>query len=260
MVAKVTIGSGAWNAGVWSPSGVPTVNDAVTIKAGHTITPPSSGAVAFGSLTVEGALELDTDVTVGAGGVITLGVTGQIYRRRSTQPVQLRFSSTGAYRFSMARTYPDSRRIDLGGYRFDGLTPSIGCAGTATFPATETLLFNEAASGDWWLTDQGLPSAGAALTEQGNEGAGENFARWSQGKARSARATLRWPKQASGAAPYSYDYGEMLRRFAQAPYSVLLATPTMIMRGHVESVQFAQAADGGRHHKATVTVVEANDG
>lgn len=260
MVAKVTMASGAWNAAVWSPSGVPTVNDAVTIAAGHVITPPSSGAVAFGSLMLNGSLELDTDVTVGAGGVITIGATGQIYRRRTTQPTQRRISSTGAYTFELVRTYPDARRIDLGGYRLDGVEPSLGCSGSSgPYPAVATLRFSEAESGDWWLTDQGFPSAGAALTEQGNEGVGENYVRWSKGKARSARTTVRWPKIAGSTAPYSYDYGEMLRRYAQSPYAVLLVTPTSIMRGHVESVQFAQAADGGRHYKATVTVVEASD-
>lgn len=261
MASKTSTGSGAWNAAVWSPSGTPTVNDTVTIAAGHTITPPSSGAVAFASLTLNGSLELDTDVTVGAGGVIMIGATGQLYRRRSTQPTQRRISSTGAYRIVMQRTYPDTRRIDLGGYRLDGVTPSLGCIGSAgPYPAVEALLFNEVESGDWWLTDQGLPAAGAQLEEQGNEGAGENFARWSKGKARSVRATVRWPKIAGASAPYSYDYGEMLRRYTQAPYAVLLVTPTAVLRGHIESVQFSQAADGGRHHKATVSIVEGSDG
>ncbi len=261
MVAKTTTGSGAWDAAVWSPAGTPTVNDAVTIAAGHTITPPSSGAVAFASLTLNGSLELDTDVTVGAGGVITIGTTGQIYRRRSTLPVQRRISSTGTYRIVMQRVYPDARRIDLGGYRLDGVTPSLGCIGSSgPYPPVEMLLFNEAESGDWWLTDQGLPAAGAQLEEQGNEGSGENFARWSKGKARSIRAAVRWPKIAGATVPYSYDYGEMLRRYTQAPYSVLLITPTAALRGHIESVQFASPADGGRHYKATVSIVEGQDG
>lgn len=260
MATKTTLRSGAWDEAIWDPAGTPSIDDDVIIAAGHAVhSPVASVPMRFSSLTINGTFCPSCSIVVGDGGAITIGPAGQLYSPDGL-PYQHAISSTGTFQFTLRRTYPDTRRIDLGGYRFDGIAPSLGCVGDeGPYPAVDMLRFNEVASGDWWLTDPGLPQTGAELVEQGNEGAGENYARWSKGKTRSLRVSLRWPKLAGASPPYVYDYGEMLRRYVQSPYTVLLATPSVLLRGHIESVVYQGGADGGRHHRATVTLVEGCD-
>jgi len=116
------------------------------------------------------------------------------------------------------------------------------------------------ANGDYWLTEQGLPALGAVLQEAIREGVGENYAAWKKGTVRAFKVTAKWPKEASGSAPFSYDYYELLRRMTQTPYNVLVATPSCAFFGQIENVTFSNPADGGRHHKATISIVEGCDG
>ncbi len=70
---KESVKTGLWSeADTWSPPGVPSTSDAVTIKPGHLVTINSGITVNVGVLTVEGALEvLSSSVTFGANSQVT---------------------------------------------------------------------------------------------------------------------------------------------------------------------------------------------
>ncbi|MGL2967586.1 T9SS type A sorting domain-containing protein [Flavobacterium sp. XGLA_31] len=64
---KTSVATGDWNtASTWTPSGVPTCSDIVTIAAGHTVT--VNGTASAAGVTVKGTL-------VNAGGAMTVGCT-----------------------------------------------------------------------------------------------------------------------------------------------------------------------------------------
>lgn len=260
MATKTSQYSALWdNQYAWSPQGKPGQGDDVIIQAGHKMSPPAAGQVDFTSCTINGELEVNTDVGVASGGYILIGATGQLYRSAGA-PVQRRvYCATpgGRYQIRMARAEPDARRIEIGGYRFEGIMPTISAEGSGgAYEDMATLIFNDDAQGDYFLGEQGLPTLGAQLEEQLSEGAGSNYARWRCGQVRSFKASLKWPKVApGGASPWNLDYYEVLRRMRASPYNVLLTSPWQIFRGHVESV-IPSRVGGGRHHGATVTIVE----
>lgn len=263
MVAKTLASSGAWDAaGIWSPTGKPTINDDVTIPAGRKFSPPASGEMQFGTMIIDGEGEVDSDIAIKNGGYILIGTTGQIYRSASS-PVQRRIycpTANGRYQIRMVRSYPDNRRIDLGGYVLAGVSPSISAEGSGgSYSEMATLLFNDDSQSDYYLGEQGLPSLGGQLEEQLNEGVGKNSCKWRRGQVRSMRYAVKWPKHApGGSAPWNLDYYEVLDRMTRAPYNVLIATPWNLFRGHIESV-ITTRVEGGRSHGATMTVVEGGD-
>ena len=263
MATKSLASDGAWDtAGIWSPSGEPTIDDDVTVPAGRKFTPPASGEVQFKTLTINGDAEINTDVAIKAGGFILIGATGQIYRSAGS-PIQRRFycaTSGGRYQMRMARSDTDQRNIELGGYRFEGIMPTISAEGSGgIYGDLATLIFNDDAQGDYYLGEQGLPSLGAELEEQLSEGVGSNYATWRSGQVRSFKVQLKWPKiAAGGSSPYTLDYYEVLRRMRASPYTVLVTCPYQVFRGYIESAMPARV-EGGRHHGATVTIVEGRD-
>lgn len=69
-VSKTTVASGDWNnAAIWSPSGVPSCSDVVTIANGHTVTVNSAGNNAAGLIISTGA------TLVNVSGELTVGCT-----------------------------------------------------------------------------------------------------------------------------------------------------------------------------------------
>jgi len=76
--AYTSTGTGNWNDSTkWTPAGVPTELDSVTIAAGHTITVPSwyiakhAGLTLNGTVVITGKLECHGNIIVNIGGVIT---------------------------------------------------------------------------------------------------------------------------------------------------------------------------------------------
>jgi hypothetical protein len=263
MVAKTSTGSGAWNAAIWNPAGTPTQDDDVTIGTGHVVTKPSTGEELFNTLTINGSHEIGTDLKIKAGGWIKIGVTGNVYPDRTVLTQRKAYCATpgSTFKLTIDAVTPDARRVDFGALRFEGVVPAIGCVITSgTFGSLAMLEFGtEGSNGDYWLNEQAMPSLGAVLQEASNEGVGENYASWRKGNVRAFRVVAKWPKVAGSSAPFSYDYCELLRRMVQSPYNVLAVTPSCAFFGHIENIAFSSPAEGGRHHKATISIVEGRD-
>jgi len=264
MTTKTSTGSGAWNAAIWSPSGTPGQDDDVTIAAGHVVTKNTAGEELFNTLTVNGSHELGVNLKVKAGGYIKIGTTGNVYPDKTVLTQRKVYSATvgSPVTITIDAVTPDSRKVDFGSYRFEDVVPTIGCViSSGTFGTLAMLLFGTAAAnGDYWLTESGMPSLGAALQEANDEGVGENKAAWKRGSVRAFKVAAKWPKVAGSSAPYSYDYYELLRRMTQTPYNVLVVTPSCAFFGQIENIALSSPADGGRHHKATISIVEGCDG
>ena len=98
---KTSAATGPWNtAGTWSPPGVPTSGDAVTIAAGHTVTIDNPAAVAFSVTVASGgilqfqqvgaaSLTVSADVTVQAGGTFQSNTAGTVTTHNLTIPGNL---------------------------------------------------------------------------------------------------------------------------------------------------------------------------
>lgn len=264
MATKTSQYSALWdNQYAWSPQGKPGIGDDVIVQAGHKMSPPAAGVVEFQTCALNGELEVNTNVAVGNGGHILIGASGQLYRSAGTAVQRRMYCPTagGRYRIRMARTFPDTRQIDLPAYRFDGIMPTISAEGSGgNYAEMGTLVFNSDDQSDYYLGEQGLPNLGAQLEEKEHEGVGVNYTRWRKGAVRNMRCVVKWPKEAPGGSdPYPLDYYEVLRRMTLSPYGVLVTTPWIMFRGQIETMVSGMVA-GGRHHAATIMIVEGRDG
>jgi|GEM_PF-5298542 len=254
--------NGRWNSGsTWSTGSVPTLNDDVTIVSGRPVIEPSdSSEMKFKTLTLRDQLTFDNDIQTAAGGSIVIAAGGSIVRKQAAYPVQRRFySASGAWSFLMNYQYPDTRRVDVGGVRLERNYMTLSClVNGGNYPYAGSLYFGDQAAGEYWMSEIGKPSCGKRVIDAANQGVGRNYSKPSHGVVRHISVKLKFPKEAGDSVPYSYDYGETLRRWAQSPYPVLLAGRYNVFKGHIESINYQDVK--GNYHSCQVSLVEALDG
>jgi hypothetical protein len=229
MTTITSVQNGQWSAAAtWDTGTVPTNADDVYIN--HTVT--ISGNVAALSCNIV-AGSLITDSTA----VLTIDI-----------PV-----------WTMTRLTVDTRTIKMNGIRLiqtvtaRHIIPCISSVGAADAYGngqTLTLPFYDASNANFGMSDDTKPSLTANLDDQVNRGSGSNKASWRSAGVRFINATVKWPKNYAAIA-----YDAQLDVMTRSPYTVLLVTPSVIFKGHIQSVQYTDRA-GEACYGATIQVVE----
>lgn len=230
-----TIADGNWlTASIWSGGVVPVPTDDVIIQ--HEVTVTSDIAVASilidnGSFIVKPSLTASISITCPK-----IEMTGMII---------------------------DRRRILMEGAKLIGVHPCISCihSESENFWATNTLWFDSAiptgnitryapSTGDqviYSMDDTTPLNRSATLEDQEAKGNYDNGTITICGKVPNLSISIKWPR--AEALPYR----EILRRMIESPYQVLAVTPTTVIKGYIEQIQYSNPTNS--YYNATISIV-----
>lgn len=236
MTAIQSVQAGLWSAtSTWSTGTVPAAGDAVTLY--HTVTVAAAAACASCLISTGGSLIVKPSITA-----------------------RVPFACPN---LQLTGVYPDTRDVLMtGAYTQPTAHACLSCVHNDWGPSSEfwantTLWFDGntgniggmiAPSAEYTMDEAPLPNV--SQTEQDQTGRGEYRpkARSLQGVVSSITVTVKWPRSAA------IPYGELLRRMAASPFPVLLVTPSTVMKGYLESVQYT--ATDKSFYRAQLTVTE----
>lgn len=236
MTAIQSVQAGLWSAtSTWSTGTVPAAGDAVTLY--HTVTVAAAAACASCLISTGGSLIVKPSITA-----------------------RVPFACPN---LQMMMQYPDTRDVLMtGAYTQPTAHACLSCVHNdwgpnSEFWANATLWFDGdrgnaggmiAPSTGYTMLETPMPNVSQTEQDQTGRGAYRPKARSLQGVVSSITVTVRWPRDSS------IPYAELLRRMAASPFTVLLVTPSTVIKGHLESVQYTDTKDA--FYQANVTVTE----
>jgi hypothetical protein len=232
-----SISEGEWSTpAIWSTGSVPISTDDVVIQTKVTIT---------------------ANVTVAS---ILIGTVGSLL----VKPGLTSDISVDCPKIEMNGNITDSRRVLFEGAKLVNVHPCISCihAENGNYWATTTLWFDSAiptgattryapSTGSqkiYSMSDTSPLNRSAVLEDQLAKGNYNNGTISTGGGVPNLSISVQWPR--SEAIPYR----EILRRMTESPYQVLAVTPTTIIKGYIEQIQYTKSTDS--YFYATISVVE----
>jgi hypothetical protein len=242
MTTKNSAATGNYNtAGTWSPSGVPTYDDDVHVKVGHTVT-VDAASLACNTMTVEngGALDLDYDFYVKTSMNIYANASLTHNGTQTAPRTIFKYGTSPTYWFLLLRKETKQTRTVNARY--------LRLSGAATLIGNEDayLLFNTGANSTPALPGISLPAKDATYNEHEIPGRTQSR-RYKRGHG----ATV---VECSGSSPRTSFYADALETMKESESAICLTSEWAILeRCDIERSSYP--AGDGLFHNINLTLV-----
>ena len=216
---------GVWaNTSTWSGGVVPTTADDVYIQ--HNVVFRENFNAKSITIYTTGSLSLDNTYTGWTGQAIAAQV-GSIW---------------------MDRVLNDTRKVNLDGVMFVGITPSITCYGRNNdgFPRSINIIHDGT---NVLIDDPGLISCSAEMQDIKPEGVAPAYARKVRNMVRYMTLTVKIKNT-------SLQYLASLYNMVRGPFQVLAVTHSSVIKGHIEAVVPDPSSVGKAYISVRVTIAE----